>query len=103
MDLILDFNIGQTPRSACFEFDKIPLPCCKTAWNAKTKAEWEVVYFKYVSKRQSHGVLKIGDWRRSKQVDISTLDSDMVADLSNWSTDLDNFGSMILIGGMAGL
>jgi len=98
MDLILDFDINQTPHSACFQLKKIPLHCNKTAWNAETKGEWNKEYLKYISTRPSHGLLIIADWRLSKQVDMVSLGYEMIADLSSWSTDPHIFGSIILIG-----
>ena len=41
-------------------------------------------------------MLRFGDLRKSNHLDVEDLDKNMVLDLANWASRVDNLGSMIL-------
>lgn len=59
--------------------------------------EWEERYDLYLSTRQQTEHLKIGDLKVANQPDgKSMLDERRVKDLQNWSTAVDELGSLVL-------
>lgn len=97
MDRVLDFNVGKPNITVCRQFDTLPLICSKEMWEAETSASWEVEYTRYLSSRKGPEMLRFGDLRKSSHLDVEDLDKNMVLDLANWASRVDNLGSMILI------
>ncbi|PVH83418.1 hypothetical protein DL98DRAFT_513301, partial [Cadophora sp. DSE1049] len=96
MDQVLDFNVGKPNITTCRHFDTLPLICSKDMWEAETSAAWDFEYTRYLSSRKGTEMLRFGDLRKSSHLDVKDLDKNMVLDLSNWATNVDSFGSMIL-------
>jgi hypothetical protein len=67
-------------------------------WAAETESAWEIEYKNYLSSRTGSRVLKFGDLIQSNELDVDSLEPDMLEDLSNWTKKVDSFGSLLLLG-----
>lgn len=82
---------------SCSGFDKLPLPCAKKLWLAQTTLEWEDEYKKYLSFRYRGEMLTAGSLREAFGGASIDHESDLAKDLSNWSKDVDDLGSLLLL------
>lgn len=96
MDQVLDFNIGKPNITACRQFDLLPLTSSKRMWEAETPALWEIEYKRYLSNRQGMEMLRFGDLRKLSHLDAKELDRNLMLDLSNWASDVDGLGTMVI-------
>jgi hypothetical protein len=94
MARLINMNLGYGLPKSCALFDEIPLPCAKSMWLAKTTSEWEDEYKKYLSLRHGSGMPTVGVLRGAGTAEP---DSDFVKDLANWSSDVDDLGSLLLL------
>jgi len=97
MDRLVDMNVGKAQPSTCAEFDKIPLASTKSMWLAQTTSAWEDEYKKYLSVRHGTQMPTVGGLREAYGASTNDHESDLVKDLSNWSKDVDDLGSLLLM------
>lgn len=94
VDRLIDLNLRPDLPNTCDQFDKMPLPCTKNMWLATTASKWEDEYKEYLSLRCSAERPTVGDLRKSG---TAVMDVDFVKDLSYWSKDVDDLGSLLLL------
>ncbi|CZR55295.1 uncharacterized protein PAC_05182 [Phialocephala subalpina] len=92
-----DMNVSRAQAEPCAHFEGISLPCGRSMWHAKTTSVWEDEYKKYLSLREGSAMPTIGNLRKVYGGADKDLDSDLVRDLSNWSKDADDLGSLLLM------
>lgn len=90
-------NVSRAQVEPCAHFEGISLPCGRSMWQAKTTSVWEDEYKKYLSLREGSAMPTIGNLRKVYGGADKDLDSDLVRDLSNWSKDADDLGSLLLM------
>lgn len=94
MNSLINMNLGSDLPKSCALLDEIPLPCAKQMWTAKTAAAWTEGYLRYLSIREGNKMPTVGDLRRAGAVEAN---SGTIKDLSNWSSDVDDLGSLLLM------
>lgn len=63
-------------------------------WLAKTVPAWENEYNKYLSLRHGNKMPTVGALRGAG---VAEANDDLINDLSNWSNDVDDLGSLLLL------
>ncbi|KUJ24333.1 uncharacterized protein LY89DRAFT_18568 [Mollisia scopiformis] len=97
MAYLLDMDVGKAQPSSCVGFDKVPLPCGKSMFLAQTASSWEDEYKKYLSSRNGSEMPTVGNLRKMFRTETNDWQNDLVKDLSGWSKDVDDLGSLLLV------
>ncbi|KAE8451057.1 hypothetical protein EG329_004729 [Mollisiaceae sp. DMI_Dod_QoI] len=95
MDRLIYINIGKP--ASCTNLNKIPLPCSKQIWLAQTPSSWEDEYKKYLSLRHGSEMPDIGGLQEAYRADARDFENDLVQDLSKWSKEVEDLGSLLLM------
>lgn len=104
VDTLVDMNIGGAlPQcgKGPWHLD-IPLPSSNVMWEAETELAWSREYQNYLSRRKRNRPMELRDLVTARKSEMSGLDGGLVDDLSDWSKEVDSFGSMLLVGGVFG-
>lgn len=94
----MDVDVGISKPSGCSTLDDLPLSSTKNVWEAKTRTEWENEYGKYLLSKSSKELLRARVLRESSRSRIVDSDQGLVKDLSWWSKDMDDLGSLLMTG-----
>jgi hypothetical protein len=92
--------ISPPGREGCGTFYDVPLPCSRDLWEAMTNLEWTKQFQKQLFHRKLSRLLKVDDIRhmKSSSYEFTTdkiSDDGLMADLMDWCSDLDSFGTLI--------
>ena len=101
MDLVININVGALPSGGCNGLQHAVLSSSKSLWQADTQSAWEYAYKTYITNRKVNNPLTFVDLRDSLNLDKNTVENSYLEDLGQWSSSVDEFGSMLLVAALS--